>query len=116
MSGEVANIGCFVETVMVSNGNEDGAEIEAAQILKSKFEAAENPLGAIGLTEVSCDRCQATFLVSGGVDGRQAAIFFGAATNGSEVCNRSAGKYARGMGVAREWILNVNLSNVAERG
>lgn len=111
--GEVADRGCLIEAIMASNGNEDGAEIEAAQILKSKFDSAANPLGSTALTEITCDRCNVAFFLGEETSGRRARVHISESNEDGKECDRTIeGRNAR----KGQWVLNVNLRNVAQRG
>lgn len=106
MSEKLTRQDCLIETIMVSNGNEDGLELQASAIVGDILgEAATDGSAVI----VDCQRCDTQFAIKQPTRGSSPVIF-----RSENNCDRSAGT---GLSVkAGEWALNLNVRNLRERG
>ncbi len=106
---EIDRQSCIVEAMMVSNGNEDGAELEASAVLgKALGDAAAEGSGVV---TIDCGRCGTEFRVHLDKEIGTAPVFL----SGEEKCERPnlSGTVGAEDG---EYIINLNVMKIRGRG
>lgn len=106
MSETLTRDNCLLETIMVSNSNRDGLELQASAILG---EALGDAATSGEVVTVNCEKCGTEFAVRHAATERAPAFF-----RSDNQCDGPAG---RGLSTkAGEWALNINMRNLRERG
>lgn len=106
MNESITRKDCLLETIMVSNGNEDGLELQASEVIGEVL--GERAVEGSAVV-VDCERCDTRFAIARPLDSITPVIF-----RSENKCDRPAGA-----GLSRnpgEWALNLNVIKVRERG